>query len=243
MVRRLAALCALAAALALAAPAAAQLPVGEADGVRLTRDRAGSLVVVFPKKAYRRIAGKRVYVECTTMADSEGIVEGGGTKFRAPRGGRRLRTGDLTRGFDYCRVWRERFVVRRGRRTRVHSRRLIVSIPATQRGAVFLDEERRTWAMLGLLGLAEAIMQGRDLPGMPTPAQLLAETDRLRRFPIVALAGAGDVPPPGALGYYSDGARHFAAVVVSASGRRLFVEWDGDTLHTNVVGHIFDAFD
>jgi hypothetical protein len=44
------------------APAAeAQLPVGEAEGVRIVRER-GALVVVFTSRAtglYRRIAGKR----------------------------------------------------------------------------------------------------------------------------------------------------------------------------------------
>ena len=44
-------------------------------------------------------------------------TEEGGTTFRAPKRGRRLRTGDLTRGMDLCRVWLEpRTVTRHGAR-------------------------------------------------------------------------------------------------------------------------------
>ena len=56
------------------APAAeAQLPVGEAKGVRVIRER-GALVVVFTSRAarlYRRIAGKRVSVFCTELPKEE----------------------------------------------------------------------------------------------------------------------------------------------------------------------------
>jgi hypothetical protein len=34
-------------------------------------------------------------------------VAGGGITMRAPRRGRRIRTGDLTRGMDVCEVWLE----------------------------------------------------------------------------------------------------------------------------------------
>jgi hypothetical protein len=58
-------------------------------------------------------------------------------------------------------------------------------------------------------------------------------------LPIVALASPADTPPPGSVGYYSDGARHAAAVVLSAAGRRLFVEVDADdVLRTNVAMYL-----
>jgi hypothetical protein len=92
--------------LALAVPAAAQtpLPVGEADGVRLVRER-GELVVVFTpraKRLWRRVAGKRVDVACVEFL--EGGTRSGGNLLRAPKRGRRIRTGDGSR-VDYCRVW------------------------------------------------------------------------------------------------------------------------------------------
>jgi hypothetical protein len=55
----------------VAAPsAAAQLPVGEADGVRIFRDRQGAIVVKFTPRAaklWRRVAGRRVSVFCTDL--------------------------------------------------------------------------------------------------------------------------------------------------------------------------------
>ena len=44
----------------------------------------------------------------------------------------------------------------------------------------------------------------------------------------------------GSLGYYSDGHEHVAAAMLSASGRRLFLEYDGDAVSTNVQPYIFD---
>jgi hypothetical protein len=86
------------------AGAQAPLPVGEDDGVRIVRER-GAIVVVFTssaKKLWRRVAGRRVRVYCTEFLDG-GTAEGGLTH-RAPKRGRRIRTGDLTRGIDYCDV-------------------------------------------------------------------------------------------------------------------------------------------
>jgi hypothetical protein len=78
----------------------------------------------------------------------------------------------------------------------------------------------------------------------------LADRDRAARWlpsralrpGVVALANPADTPPQEAIGYYSDGQQHVAAVAVSASGRRLFVEHEGDVLHTNVAGYIHGEF-
>src|ERR1044072_1901915 len=97
--------------LLLALPAIAggapELPVGKADGVRLTTGPKG-LRVVFTADAerlWKRVAGKRVSVICTQLADAHGVSEEGETTFRAPQRGRVLPTGDLTPNQDYCRVW------------------------------------------------------------------------------------------------------------------------------------------
>ena len=56
----------------------------------------------------------------------------------------------------------------------------------------------------------------------------------------VELVDPTDTPPAGSLGYYSDGHEHVAAAMLSASGRRLFLEYDGDAVSTNVQPYIFD---
>ena len=55
----------------------------------------------------------------------------------------------------------------------------------------------------------------------------------------MALAQPSDTPPPRTIGYYSDGVKHAALVVLSASGRRLFIEVSADrTLYTNVAEYL-----
>jgi hypothetical protein len=235
--------------LAVPAAGAAQtaLPVGEADGVRIVRER-GALVVVFTQRAEklrRRVAGKLVSVLCTEFAEN-GINSGGATQ-RAPRRGRRIHTGDLTRGMDYCRVWlAARTVTRDGERRRL-GRRLVVSVPLTQEGAVFLDEQAKALSIIGLLGIAGLIGEEHNISGYPTLDELFEAEPRLRPGPsgqpIVALATASDTPAGTAVGYYSDGDRHTAAVTVSASGRRLFLEHEGDVLHTNIARYMFGGLD
>jgi hypothetical protein len=225
-----------------------QLPVGEADGVRIVRER-GAIVVVFTPRAarlWRRVAGRRVSVLCQERSTDEfGLVtvEEGGTTLRAPRRGRRLRTGDLTRGRDTCRVSLEPRTVRRNGERRRLPRELIVEIPLTQDGAVRLDEKRRAFALLTVLGIAAAVGERRNLDGFPTPSDLVAVLPVLTRpirLSVVALPSPADTPPAGSVGYYSNGARHVAAVVLSASGRRLFLEFDvDDVIRSNVAGYIY----
>ncbi len=76
----------------------------------------GQLVVVFTPRAqrlWRRVAGKRVDVACVEFM--EGGTRSGGNLLRAPKRGRRIRTGDRSR-VDYCRVWLRRPEGRAGRR-------------------------------------------------------------------------------------------------------------------------------
>ena len=249
--RKLAAAAVAALLLALAAPqtaaTATTLPVGEANGVRVVRER-GAIVVVFTKRAarlYRRVAGKRVNVSCTELIGGDGLGLGGThsgeATLRASKRRRPLRTGDKTRGMDYCRVWLAARTVRRGRGRERQSRQLIVSVPLTQRGAVHLDEESKAFGLFGVLLFIALEADKRNWDDYPTPAELLevlAEYDR--RAGIVALGSPADTPPAGSIGYYSDGQRHAAVVTVSASGRRLFFEVEPDgAIHTNVAGYIY----
>jgi len=218
-------------------------PLGEANGVRIVRER-GALVVVFTQRAEklrRKVAGKQASVHCTEFtADGRNV---GGITQRAPKRGRRIETGDRTRGMDYCRVWLAARTVVRGRDRSRHGRELIVSVPLTQRGAVFLDEESKVHLIAGLLLIAGLEAEERNRTGYVTPAELLDSLPPRARSVIVGLADPSDTPPAGVVGYYSDGAQHVAAVALSSSGRRLFVEHEGDVLHTNVARHLFGSLD
>jgi hypothetical protein len=221
------------------------LPVGEADGVRLVRER-GELVVVFTPRAqrlWRRVAGKRVDVACVEFL--EGGTRSGGNLLRAPKRGRRIRTGDGSR-VDYCRVWLPARRVGRGGERQRRGRVLIVSIPFTQEGAVFLDEQLNAIGLIGILTISELTAEEAGRKGYLTYAELIEAATDARpgaRSLFVELASPSDTPPPEKVGYYSDGAQHAAAVVLSASGKRLFLEQNGDVLHTNIAGHLFGGFD
>jgi hypothetical protein len=226
-----------------------ELPVGGAHGVRIVREH-GAIVVVFTPRAarlWRRVAGKRVSVMCEHRSppDDQGFVteESGGTTMRAPRRGRRIRTGDLTRGMDICRVWLERRVTRRHHERRVYPRELIVAIPLTQEGAVRLDEKARALSLLVLLDAASTYGASHRMDGFPQSSELVPLFPRMKRplrLSVVALSTVSDTPPEGAIGYYGDGTEHAAAVVLSAMGRRLFLEFDADeVIRSNVVGYIY----
>lgn len=244
---RLARAVALTALLSLVAvpSAGAQLPVGEADGVRIFRQHG--IVVKFTaqgEKLRRRVAGHRITVMCTDLpavTESFGsyVISNGGGTYRMPKRGRALRTGDLTRSLDYCRVE----LVRRRR-----SDERIVSVPLTQVGAVYLDEEGKAAELLELLLFAGFAAERLRLEAYPTYPQLeqfiVSRPDgpSRQRFSnvLVGLASTSDTPPVGKLGYYADGRERVVVAVVSASGRRLFIESEPDSiLRSNVTGYIF----
>lgn len=177
----------------------------------------------FSKRAaslYRRIAGRRVEVECATVTPSGGglVADGGGViVMRAPRRGRRLRTGSLSR-VDYCSVSLRRH------------RELIAIAPVTARGRTYIDEKRT----VALLLLPEELGDSDD-PG-PPPAALVVERGR---GAVVALDGPDGTPPGGKLGYWTDGVRA-VSVAVTKAGRRLFFERERDVVRTNVLPYLFD---
>jgi len=146
---------------------------------------------------------------------------------------------------DLCRVWLPpRTVTRNGERRR-YGRKLIVAIPLTQRGAVRLDERARAHALVTLLSIAVVLPRREGFDRYATSAELVAYLPLLRRplkLSVVPLASPSDTPPVGSIGYYSDGAQHVAAVVVSATGRRLFFEADVDNvIRTNVIEYIYSG--
>ncbi len=220
-----------------AAGAQVELPVGEADGVRVVREHK-AIVIVFTKRAdrlYKRIAGKRVVVECRGEI-REGVTSGGSERVRAPKRPHRLVTGDRSRGIDYCTVSLPSHTVRRpGRPPRRLPTRQIVAIPLTQEGAVQLDREEKSEAIFGVLLVTESVGERSKPDGFPTYAQIVARYPNLARV-VVALPAPAAVPPPGKVGYFSDAAAHLAISAVTAVGKRLFIEYNGDVLSTNLFG-------
>lgn len=229
--------------------AATPLPVGESKGVRIERVH-GAIQVTFTKRAaklHKRLAGKVVGIYCTELPDPDDLgfvgVGSGGSRYRVPKRGRTIKTGDGTRGIDFCSIWRPAHRVGRHRKV---GRERIVSVPLTQRGAVYLDEFEKATTMVVLLSFA-GDAGGTEKNTYPTYAQFLAWIERHsdgapRGF--VELAQPTDTPPAGSVGYYSDGALHAALVTLSAAGRRLFIEVAPDhVLHTNVAEYFGGIID
>jgi hypothetical protein len=201
------------------------------DGVRGQADRQGRVPADRPASAPKQEpeGGPDAWlaIEPSVLDALDGV---------RPRG-RRIPTGDGSRGWDYCRLWLEARTVRRDGRQRRVDRKLVVSVPLTQQGAVFLDGQEHAFLLLSTLTISEFAADDRGRNGFLTPAELIAViTAEGTGAPsaVVALASPSDTPPPDAVGYYSDGAKHAAAVTLSTLGKRLFLEINGDVLHTNI---------
>ncbi len=237
---RLARAVALTALLSLVAvpSAGAQLPVGEADGVRIFKKRAAIVMKFTPRadRLWRRVAGRRLLVSCVDLpADPRDRNPSFSSEagFRAPKRGRtlRVRIGQRTPGIDYCAVFLDR---------RMHPR--IATLALTELGAVYLDESAKANSLAAVLYNAGRAAEEAGLEGCPTHSQLLtfwagqsgAPPLELLARAIVPLAGPDATPLNGAIGYYGDAGRA-AAVVVSGLGRRLFIQLEPDEVQrTNV---------
>jgi hypothetical protein len=93
--------------------------------------------------------------------------------------------------------------------------------------------------MLPISAIASLVKTELKLSGHPTYAQLVQQHPKLAKL-VVALSAPGEAPPPTRIGYYSDGQEHIALAILSASGKRLFIEHSaGDVLSTNVAAHLF----
>lgn len=225
-----------------AAPSATALPVGNADGVAVKRSPNG-VVFSFRKAATRRfrvIAGRRIRVTCVRLPPRQLGLEFTDTQsedLRAPRRRRPFRASAIrAQRSDYCEVTRRRFKRKRRRSTETVGPRLVASVPLTQKGAVHLDERERALELSDFLTGVGALADERRQHTYPTSAEIQG------RLPdeVVALTTPAGTPPPGRIGYYSDGALHVVAVSVSAQGRRLYIERDGDRLATNLIQYLND---
>jgi hypothetical protein len=222
-----------------AAQTPTELPVGEAKGVRLVVDHGGLVLIFSHRSAKLRelINSKYAWMDCAQL--EEPFTGSFGGNLDVPRRGRRVSTGFASEGADFCRFYLRTHTVRRhGDRVRV-GRRELFSIPLTQAGAVYLDEESKAGDMFTVAVLAELLEHDHELSGAPTYAQLIQEYPKLARV-AVELAAPGDSPPPRRVGYFSDGHEHTALAVLSTLGRRLFIEQSaGEVLNTNVAKYLF----
>jgi hypothetical protein len=216
-----------AAALVLAAPAAADLaPLGSAKGV--TMRFAPRLTIRFTTAAttlYRSVRGKRVDVECITFSREPAIGGGrgeSGTGTQVVVRGRTVTVGlgqSPGGGFDVC-------VLKRAGRE-------LVAVPMSATGRTYLDERDRARVVLALVSVT---LGTKDRPGkFMSPADVVALTEGQ----VVALSGPGERPPADTPGYWSDGEQHAYAAMVSAEGRVLFAEVNGDVITSNVLQYAF----
>jgi hypothetical protein len=234
----------LAALLAPSAAAAADLPL-TVDGVRATQGSGGVKIVFGPKAKglYKKIAGRKVTVDCETVLRTDGPVlgrdDGGGEGLTsvlvAAKKRRALRLGERSGRFDTCRLSarRTKKLKNGGKEVRIV---LDLRVPLTQKGAVFLDESRMAIVLDDALGLVEpAKGQTNYRSAQDGIASAGGEGG------IVVLDSPDATPPADRLGLYSDGVAHAAAVAVTKAGRRVFIEVDGDALKTNLTSVLFSG--
>jgi hypothetical protein len=173
------------------------------------------------------------WMECSELG--EGIVGGFGGNLDVPPRGWTVNTGFGPGDADLCRIFLR---AHRDRRHHRVARRLLFSMPLSQAGAVYLDEEIYAIS-LTRMGLVIALAKQKlKLRGSPTYAQVRKAFPGIGEI-IAPLAAPEDTPPYERIGYYSDGKEHTALAIVSTLGKRLFIEHSaGDVLTTNVAAHL-----
>jgi hypothetical protein len=215
---------ALVAALAMAAPAAAQDPL-EVRGVRAANAPSGGVTITFTSRAaklYRRVAGRRTIVRCQAVDTSGPLLlplDRADELFqdeRAPRTRRPLRIRG-TAQYDVC----ELTVLRRGAK-----RVLSLSLPVTPAGAAYLEARRLGNRMVAVMIFAASLGAGG---AYPAAEKVAADVPRL-----LVLAAPADSPPPGRIGLYSDAAQHVTVVGVTSAGVRLYIDAAAGVVTSNV---------
>lgn len=237
------------AGLVLAVPAAAvppRLHTGSTRYVRLVHLRDGGLSIALTargRKRFRRVLrGFVLDATCTTLGKTvQGSTQGtqsSGAEGSSGPGGRFNYHVLLDRYADFCDVGRARQrMTHNGESTTHVPGPTLDSIALSQKGAAYLDEERVTERMFGILETAIEDAY-TDPEGRFPPAEKLAAM-----FPgrVVALASADASPPAGVVGFYSDDANHAEAVALSALDRRLFIDSNDGVLSTNPADDLFRA--
>ena len=213
-----------AASFALILPSPALSASGSSNGVAVRTSGSGVIGEVAPYagKRFAAVRGRRMTVRCTrfgtpgelTRTDDVEIASVEVPRRRAP-----IRVLMASRRYDLCELARA-------------GAEPFATVALTARGRTRVDEERRARELIGLVIFATSLSP--DARSWPTAARVLAMAER----GVVALASPDASPPAGSLGYYSDGAQRAVVAVLSAAGRRLFIDIAGDVTSTNVLEYL-----
>ena len=114
----------------------------------------------------------------------------------------------------------------------------IVDIPVTQDGAVYVDERHTLHVLRNAVFSAADNAQTARSPTFETADSFVGKYGSYGEM--VVLPAPDATPPPGPIGIYSDGAHHFAAVGVTALGRRMFYDVNGEVMTTNGTTYLND---
>jgi hypothetical protein len=202
-----------------ARPAAAALPTGArpAPGTALpastdpevsaTRD-GRAVSIAFTGSARTGLAGAPVSLSCSRQSNGGAIDEGFGSTESGPPAGQPLRE-DVDPAFHLCAV------SFRGRTVRL-------ALDGTGRAQL----EEATVAA----GLDRVLHNAGSEAGYPSGETLSARY----RGDVVALPAATAASPDLRIGAWSDGKRRLVLTAVARTGRRLFIEVDGQVVRTNV---------
>ena len=107
----------------------------------------------------------------------------------------------------------------------------LVQVALSPEGAAALEDGRVSLAMQ-----AVAVRAAGD--GLSSYASV-ASLQRSLAGGVAALSSPSDTPNDRRIGVYSDGARHLTVVARTLTGRRLFADFDGDVVSTNL-GSVID---
>ncbi len=239
-------------ALLLAAPAAGAVPplhTGSTRYMRIVRLGHGQFSVALTGQGRKRFArlmhgGYALDATCTTLGKSvQGFSQhgsSGAAESRLGPDGRATYHTLLDRHADFCDIGRVRLTItRRSISAGQVPGPTLDSIALTQKGAAFLDDDRVTSTIFVVLEVAIGAAQHRTDGHFPPAGQFAAGFGLSRLLRLVALVSPDASPPPGTIGFYSDGTNHAEAVGISTLGRRLFIDSNTGVLSTNAAEHWF----
>jgi hypothetical protein len=235
------------AALGIPAQALAQAPTLplEVRGVRVQSTAPGAVRITFTQDAerlYRRVAGRSLIVRCERVDATTGpllLREDRGSELArtitAPRKRRpiALRQPGSSARFDVCRLVGGS--VRGGRRNPRFVRRLSLWVPVTQAGALFLRDRSLGERMVAALDIIAALGRDGRYPAFAAASGVIPD--------LFELSAPDATPPARKLGLFTDAAQHLTVVAVTLTGRRLFIDANGEVLTSNVPEVVADAGD
>lgn len=235
------------AALGIPAPALAQAPTLplEVRGVRVQSTAPGAVRITFrhdAERLYRRVAGRSLIVRCERVDATTGpllLREDRGSELArtitAPRKRQpiALRQPGSSARFDVCRLVGGS--VRGGRRNPRFVRRLSLWVPVTQPGALFLRDRSLGERMVAALDIIAALGRDGRYPAFAAASGVIPD--------LFELSAPDATPPARKLGLFTDAAQRLTVVAVTLTGRRLFIDANGEVLTSNVPEVVADAGD